>query len=67
MLKYAITTAAVGWHEGLIRLNTGDAWYADDPFVKAHPGFFGDLPPNVRSTVPVEQATANPGEKRARK
>jgi hypothetical protein len=65
MLKYATTTASVGYGDGLIRLYAGDAWWADDPFVRAHPGFFADLPPKVHSTTGrVEQATAAPGEKR---
>ncbi len=66
MIVYARGTASVGWQDGLIRLNEGDAWWADDPFVRAHPTFFGDKPPKVHGTVArVEQATANPGEKRA--
>jgi len=66
MIVYARGTASVGWESGLIRLNEGDAWWADDPFVRAHPTFFGDRPPKVHGTVArVEQATANPGEKRA--
>lgn len=65
MLKYARATTSVGHNGGLIRLTEGDAWYADDPFVKAHPTFFADIPPKVNSTeARVETATAIPGEKR---
>ncbi len=57
-------------HGGLSRrLMKGDAWDAADSIVKAHPDLFSD---DVSSFVkrtdpvppPVEQATANPGEKR---
>lgn len=65
MLKYARATSSVGWNGGLVRLSEGDPWYADDPFVRANPSMFVDVPPKVRSTVArVEQATAAPGEKR---
>ena len=65
MLKYARSTTSVGYKGGLIRLNEGDAWYADDPFVRSNPGYFADTPPKVNFTeVRVETATANPGEKR---
>ena len=64
-------TAGGGDDGGLVRLSVNDAWYADDPFVLAHPDLFSDAPPDVKYTVErrdwdvvVEQATANPGQKR---
>lgn len=40
-----------------------------DPIVSAHPGNFEDVETYVsdRTAAPVEQATAEPGEKRARR
>jgi hypothetical protein len=49
-----------------IHVVQGEAWAADDPFVKACGDLFG-LPPVVRRTGPVprvERATRAPGEKR---
>jgi hypothetical protein len=42
-------------------LRVGEAWYADDPVVKARPDLFemGD------EDAPVEEATAVPGDKRS--
>lgn len=44
-----------------------EAWFADDPFVEAHPEMFSATPPRVRSTVgrsaeqvPLSQAVAAP-------
>jgi hypothetical protein len=51
----------------LIRLNEGETWAADDPFVKARPDLFSDEPTRIRRTAhnsPIEAATNNPGEKR---
>ena len=51
-------------------VHAGDLFWSDDPVVKATPTMFG--PPTVRETPgraskpAVEQATAAPGEKRAR-
>lgn len=58
---------AVTHHGGArVRMSRGEVWDATDPFVKAHPEFFDESPPDVRRTVaPVETATAAPGEKRA--
>lgn len=65
MYQYATTTASVGWNGGLVRLTIGDPWWADDPFVKANPGFFATTPPKVHSSeARVETASAVPGEKR---
>lgn len=77
---YATATATVTTPDGgqqLIR--HGTHWPADDPLVRANPGLFaadaryglswtGDPPAAMRyppgADVPVEQATANPGERR---
>lgn len=69
MYTYATATTSVGYNGGIVRLTIGDAWFADDPFVRANPGFFAPTPPNVKSTVgrPVETASAAPGEKRRTK
>lgn len=46
-------------------LTAGEAWFADDPLVRAHPWAFTDVPTVIKGTpVPVEQATAAPGELR---
>jgi hypothetical protein len=54
-----------------IRLSVGEAWAADDPFVKARPDLFLSVPFVVRRSeplriadVPVESAVAVPGVKR---
>lgn len=68
MLVFANTTAAVRWKGSIVRLAKGDAWSAEDPFVKDRPEFFNDAPPFVHGTgggeKPLEQTTARPGEKR---
>jgi len=52
-----------------VHVCAGEAWAADDPFVKANPSMFGP-PPKVRRTGPapaapkVERVTRAPGEKR---
>ena len=50
-------------------LRKGEAWSADDPVVRAHPGLFSADPGKARASErPVEQATRAPGEKsRARR
>lgn len=56
-----------------LTLRTGDVWAADDPYVKAHPEYFGDIPESkIRRSAPavakppkVERATRAPGERRA--
>lgn len=68
MYVHPKTTCVVAYKGERVRLNPNQTWYADDPFVKAHPGFFADDPVNVSRSSgyrPVEQATAAPGEKRA--
>lgn len=68
MYVFAVSSASVGWNDGLVRLFEGDVWRADDPFVKAHPRFFSSVPVRVHSVAGVvEQATAAPGEKRQTK
>lgn len=71
-IVYANTSAVVA-HGGLrIPIRTGEPWDGDDALVKAHPELFVDGPASVRSTrdpsgvidLPVERATAAPGEKR---
>lgn len=50
-----------------VKLVGGEAWAADDPFVKDRSDLFVSEPPNVRRTVaaaPVERATKAPGERR---
>lgn len=52
----------------LVRLNEGEAWAADDPFVTARPDLFSEKPTKLRRTAeppPVEVATRNPGERKA--
>lgn len=50
---------------GTVVVTKNEAWWADDPFVKAHPDLFDDVPPDVRGAAPeVEAATKAPGEKR---
>ena len=70
-IVYAKSSTAVGGpHGGVWRLTPGQPWSADDPVVKANPNAFTELPERVmtsRGEVLVEQATAAPGEKRARK
>lgn len=69
MLKFATCTTAVRHAGSIVRIQTGDAWWADDPFVKSHPNLFADQPVTVygeRRRI-VESASAAPGEKRATK
>lgn len=66
-IVYSTAQCSVGWQGGSVRLQVGQHWAADDPFVKARPEFFSDTSPtNVvhRTTPVVEDATARPGEKR---
>lgn len=70
-LKFANSTISVGnpnTEHGIIRLTKGEAWDADDPFVKARQDLFDDEPPVVRGTRgAVETATAVPGGTRKTK
>jgi hypothetical protein len=71
MYNYANTTAVVRYEGRLVRVEQGDAYLAEDPFVVANPGLFNEVPTNLRSSIgtqrAVETATAKPGEKRAGK
>lgn len=65
---YAVTNASVNSSRGFpVMVHGGSHWPADDPIVQENPGLFS---PDPRyglsySVEPVvEQATANPGEKR---
>lgn len=63
MVVFSRVSASVG----AVILRKGEVWAADDPFVRQHRDLFTDEPPRVRRTVaPVEQATAEPGERRRR-
>lgn len=73
-IKYAAFTGSIA-HAGMrIQVRQGEAWDADSTLVKDNPGSFTDTPVGVRTfgptgveSVPVEQATAAPGEKRTTK
>lgn len=73
-IVYATASASV-WAAGLpVSISIGQHWPADDPVVAAYPSMFSDDPRyGLSCSVPpvmeeeatvVEQATANPGEKR---
>ena len=71
MFKFCRVAASVGWNGQLLALRANSVWPADDPFVKAHPELFADSPEMVETSsgaryAPVEQASAAPGERRAR-
>lgn len=64
-IVFAAAQCAVHWNGLTLRLNPGDPWDATDPFVRARPDLFSDVPAVVnRTSVRVEQATAAPGERR---
>ena len=69
-IVYATTTAVVsmpgGWNA---TVRAGSHWPANDPVVQQQPGIFSSDPRHGLSftapfEAPVEQATANPGERR---
>lgn len=75
-IVYATSNAMVASPSGgQIRVMKGSHWPADDPIVLAQPSLFSTdarYGLNYSSTprgmdAPVEQATAAPGEKRARR
>lgn len=71
MFKFCSTSAMIGWQGETLHLRAGSVWPADDPLVKAHPEMFSDTPEVLETSRgvkyrPIEQATAAPGEKRAR-
>lgn len=65
---YAAATCGTNNSDGLsVNLTEGEAWWADDPFVRERPDLFTDEPSNPKHTVAlpvIEQATAAPGERR---
>ena len=65
-IVYAKSNTSITNEHGVVyRLAVGQAWDADDPVVKAHPGLFSDSPRAVRTSQGwVETATAVPGVKR---
>ena len=71
-LKFVKQSASTMIDGRRVRLTKDDPWRSDDPVVKAAPQFFVDEPSKVQSSLApasapvVEQATAAPGEKRAR-
>ncbi len=69
MLKFATCTTSVRHAGGVVRIQVGDAWWADDPFVRSHPQMFADQPVTVygQRSRRVESATAAPGERRGAK
>lgn len=71
MFKFCSQSSIIGWKGQTLHLRAGSVWRADDPFVVAHPELFSDVPQVLESSSgasyrSVEQATAAPGEKRAR-
>lgn len=42
---------SVAWGNGGVWVVLGEAWFADDPFVRDHPELFSAVPPHVRSTT----------------
>lgn len=65
--KFPISQAWVGVGSGDVLLSPDQVWDADSDAVLAHPAMFADEPTKVhgrRTTTPVEQATAGPGERR---
>lgn len=55
-----------GWVSETVFITEGEPWDDEDDFVKAHPEYFSESPGRAlrRSGRRVEQATAEPGEKR---
>lgn len=41
----------VAWGEHGVWISKDEPWFADDPFVLAHPELFSVTPPHVRSTT----------------
>lgn len=48
---YANSTVYLPIPGGVVSLNRGEVWYADDPFVIKRPDLFDAAPPIVHSTV----------------
>ncbi len=67
MIVVALSTFSVALDGIPLTVREGEAWAADDPIVKRYPeAFTKDLRAVRRSAPVVEQATAAPGERRAR-
>ncbi len=70
-LVFATSTCSVRHAGNIVRLEAGQCWASDDPFVIARPELFADTPSTVFRTAPrgvvVEQATKAPGERRTTK
>lgn len=72
MFRFARQTAVVRLGRTSVKITKGEARYANDPVVLAHPGMFADEPTVIVRTsgwtatpdAPIETVTANPGEKR---
>lgn len=72
---YPVADAALSLKTGAtFAVRRGQHWPVEDAVVKEHPGQFSDdpryglafsTPPAELSEAPVEQATAEPGERRA--
>lgn len=64
-------TCVAGYNGRIFRLYRGQAWAADDPFVKARPELFTEDDRYIHRSEPapaskrVERATRRPGERRA--
>lgn len=61
---YPNCRAVVAWQGGRVRLNPGQSWDADDPFVKERPELFDIDPRRVSRTEIPETTTRAPGEVR---
>jgi len=69
MFKFPTAAVALGWRGIDISVHPSQVWSDDDPFVKAHPELFSDVPAVLERSDGavrrgIEQATAGPGEKR---
>ena len=68
---YAVTTAILSTPEGgQVRVFAGTHWPAEDPLVRSHPDIFSDDPRyglsyTAEPAAEVEEATANPGQRRS--
>ena len=66
---YVRQTCSVGHAGGVVHLKRGQVWDASHPLVKQRPDFFSDEPTVLHGKVerPVEDASAEPGQKRRTK
>lgn len=51
---------------GFRDMKYGEQWFADDPFVQAHPNFFSSTPVLVNSTIGRRPGPVTPLETRRR-